>query len=378
MSVDWNMRRGVRQGGYSLIELAVVLLIVGLLGVATWRFLPNIEQVLGMHASQNRLTVAEDSLLGFARLHGRLPCPDVTGDGREDCSYGGKIITRGQLPTSDLGLSPDDRSILYGVSRVSNADPSKDADLGAKLNRYQPMMPTGQDLSINLNGLDLCAGLRDLNQHPGSAIDVGSGATAMPVAIALADPGMDHKFNGLNATGFALPMQAHSPQYDDLVIALGVSQLMGRLDCASTMSSVQGAVHAAYAAYDVKLYAIQYSDFRTFLQAVAQSAVQDATVALGLAVADLAIGIANGTTAIGLAFVTEGIEAPLVVMTAADIVSAIASLAATIADLDSANADLVVANAEAAAATAYLTDMSNKYSAEKLKASRADTGGLIP
>lgn len=377
MSAHWNKRWGW-QGGFSLIELAVVLLIVGLLGVATWRFLPEIEHLLGRHAAQSRLATAEDALVGFARLHGRLPCPDATGNGQENCSYGGKPLTRGHLPTAALGLSPADRSMLYGLSRVGNADPSKDADLGTTLNRYQPMMPSGQDLPINLNGLDLCAGLRNLNQHLTAAVKVGSGTSAMPVAIVLADPGLDHKFNGLNATGFALPMKPQTPLYDDRVVALGVSQLMGRLDCAGTMASVQGADHSAYAAYDVVLYATQYSDFRTFLQAVVQNGVQDATVALGLAVADLALAVANGTTAIGLALVTEGIEAPLVALTAADIVAAGASLVAAIAELDAANADLVLANAEAAASTTYLNDMTNKYNVEWLKASHADQGGLIP
>lgn len=95
-----------RQAGFSLIELAVVLVIIGLLvggGIAALD--ATTEQT--RRADQRRqLEHVREALYGFAMSRGRLPCADTDGDGLENydgasCEAGAVF---GGLPWVDLGV----------------------------------------------------------------------------------------------------------------------------------------------------------------------------------------------------------------------------------------------------------------------------------
>jgi len=133
--------------GFTLIELAVVLFIVSLmLGVFLSPLSVRLEQ-------QNRarttdlLDEIEESLLGYAMINGRLPCPDcpntsLTGcgsatanDGREDLT--GTICASpiGNLPWVDLQVSEYDdwsRHFTYRVKLefADDADGAPAAGVG--------------------------------------------------------------------------------------------------------------------------------------------------------------------------------------------------------------------------------------------------------
>lgn len=100
--------------GFSLIELAIVLVIVTLLvgGLVG----PLAAQVQARRAAETERTLAEarDAVTGYAMTHrsatGRpyLPCPDVDGDGRED-RVGKKCrATAGYFPWVDLASAAQD------------------------------------------------------------------------------------------------------------------------------------------------------------------------------------------------------------------------------------------------------------------------------
>lgn len=99
-----------RGNGFSLVELAVALAIVGLL---VGSILPILTMLQRQHRSQEtRKTLAEavDALLGFASANGRLPCParaDTTG---VESPEGGGTCTspEGFLPAVTLGIAPVD------------------------------------------------------------------------------------------------------------------------------------------------------------------------------------------------------------------------------------------------------------------------------
>jgi prepilin-type N-terminal cleavage/methylation domain-containing protein len=102
--------------GYSLLELALVLLVIAILagGLA----LPLAAQVERKRTeeSRRRLDEARDVLLAFAATHGRLPCPaseasrgDESFDAGGDASNGRCAhFTDGFLPAAALGLAPLD------------------------------------------------------------------------------------------------------------------------------------------------------------------------------------------------------------------------------------------------------------------------------
>ncbi len=101
------MRSEHTQSGFTLIEIAIVLVIVGLLlgGVLT-PFTAQKEQERRVDAF-DYLDEARDALLGYAIVNNRLPCPDidVPPDGMENnCTAGSGNFRAGTLPWVTLEL----------------------------------------------------------------------------------------------------------------------------------------------------------------------------------------------------------------------------------------------------------------------------------
>jgi prepilin-type N-terminal cleavage/methylation domain-containing protein len=101
-----------RQQGFTLVEMAIVLLIVGLLLGGLLPILSS--QVDQRHVSETskQLDEIKEALIGYAVINGRLPCPaystgaesPATGTGICDHPYNGFV------PAATLGLSGTDSS----------------------------------------------------------------------------------------------------------------------------------------------------------------------------------------------------------------------------------------------------------------------------
>lgn len=98
--------RFTRNVGFSLIEMAVVMLIVGLL-------LSGLFVALGdSAANRNRITATseleniQEALYGFAQSTGRLPCPATATSAGVEAPLGGGVCTsaHGFIPAATLGL----------------------------------------------------------------------------------------------------------------------------------------------------------------------------------------------------------------------------------------------------------------------------------
>ena len=111
--------------GFTLIEVAIVVAIVGLLlGSLTYALSAQVEQA-GFEETRRRLEQAKSLLLAFAIVHGRLPCParstsfadevrNAAGqctDGTAEDYYGGTLAggaVGGLLPARAIGFQPVD------------------------------------------------------------------------------------------------------------------------------------------------------------------------------------------------------------------------------------------------------------------------------
>ena len=263
--MKWQAQRaGMR--GFSLIELAVVLVVIGASGMVFWQFLPRLKGLpVIAKLTAPTLSRAEDALNGFILANSRLPCPDTTGTGAEDCSVsaGAPPPTMGWLPHRTLGISLSER-VRYGVYRapaVAPASVTTDGDLAALQDRHTPLLPPGVT-STQSNGLDFCAALRNLAATPGTVLSTSvslNGLQTVPIAYGMAVAGATDAdgdgslFDGLNlaAGQFAASSTAHSSTYDDQSTTVGITELFTRLGCASRLAEANSAARAAYAAYDI-------------------------------------------------------------------------------------------------------------------------------
>ncbi len=93
--------------GFSLIEMAIVLVVIGLL-VGTI-LLPLSEQMESARRSETSTQMSEikEALLGFAIANGRLPCPSTLASDGQEAPYGGGNCTQpnGFIPYKTLGIT---------------------------------------------------------------------------------------------------------------------------------------------------------------------------------------------------------------------------------------------------------------------------------
>ncbi|MEQ8288316.1 MAG: prepilin-type N-terminal cleavage/methylation domain-containing protein [Gammaproteobacteria bacterium] len=104
-----------QQQGFTLIELAIVLFVVGLLLGGFLAPLANKIEFENRVETQLALEEIKDILLGFAMESGYLPCPDTDNDGVEDlvtAVSGAPGLTcaseTGRLPSITLGVNGED------------------------------------------------------------------------------------------------------------------------------------------------------------------------------------------------------------------------------------------------------------------------------
>ena len=100
-----------RSTGFTLIEMAVVVAVIGLLLGSL--LIPLATQVEERRLADVRRTLedAREALLGFAMANGRLPCPATGTSYADENPLGGGACTNnynGFLPASLLGVSPTD------------------------------------------------------------------------------------------------------------------------------------------------------------------------------------------------------------------------------------------------------------------------------
>ena len=106
----------IRQRGFTLIELAIVLLILGALLAGI--LIPFTTQVELRRVGETQKTLVEirEALIGFAAANGRLPCPaSAASNGQENFAAGGNTINGncsnffdGWVPGALLGIGPVD------------------------------------------------------------------------------------------------------------------------------------------------------------------------------------------------------------------------------------------------------------------------------
>lgn len=91
-------RRAAGAGGFTLVELTIVLLIISLLSSGLFVSLSAQRSIAEQQAARQQLEEIRETLLGFALANGRLPCP-----------------ARPQLAASDAQAGQEDCTLQHGV-----------------------------------------------------------------------------------------------------------------------------------------------------------------------------------------------------------------------------------------------------------------------
>jgi prepilin-type N-terminal cleavage/methylation domain-containing protein len=365
------MRR--KSQGFSLIELSVTLALMGVLGLVAWRLLPASRETAQVLPAALQLAQAQAAVEGFVLRTHRLPCPDTDADGRENCAPAA-LAPKGGLAWRDLGLSASHAVLRYGV--LQNAV----SKLSIAQAQQTPLLPPG--FSANgVNGLDLCVAihLASINAGLVGTLTAGVGATAVPIAYALAHPGQDGNFQGLNLTGFELPGRPVVNGYDDTVLAVGLTELSGRLTCPAQLGKANATARAAYAAYDMDRAALQVVDFRALALESSQFQIALASVNLGVATLNVGTSAAAIITSVSVILNSVGVLSVTEIL-GATLQAAAAVLIEVLAAANLANAVLqeVIAQNKLTGAQGFQVQTSVERFKAGATAVSADNKGLNP
>ena len=210
------------QRGFTLIEMAIVLVVLGL--VASFLITPLAMrfEASRRHAAEGMLDNITDALIGFALVHGRLPCPSIESNPSSP-AYGLEqgppcvLNIPGYLPWRTLGLPAHDP---WGTPRTHAAQS------WAGHWRYRPDKIFAEG-TISLTTLP--SGSIQIKDHDGTLI---STADSRVVAVVFST-GPNQQADGLNVTYSPTSPTFEdgepTPAFDDLLRWIGHPLLIARL-----------------------------------------------------------------------------------------------------------------------------------------------------
>lgn len=221
-----NQRSLISTKGFTLVEMAIVLVIVALLIGAFLAPLSAQRDLKGYTDTKLYLEQIREALYGYAIINGQLPCPTTTADPTDNVNYGHGnaacplTAAAGVLPWKDLGVIEVDS---WGIQRTLTTDPWA----GYWIYRVDPAFATAFSLTT-------AAGNIDVRKSDGTSLTI---AAERAVAV-ICSTGKDRVGNGQNApapTSFETVSPIiyqddyQSPTFDDMCIWITRPSLFNRM-----------------------------------------------------------------------------------------------------------------------------------------------------
>ncbi|MCP4746463.1 MAG: prepilin-type N-terminal cleavage/methylation domain-containing protein [Desulfobacteraceae bacterium] len=222
------------QKGFTLVEMAVVLVVVGIIISTLATVLPSLIQSSKIKQSQALLERADYALQGYSLANHRLPFADSGADGIEDSG-----TFAGNLPYLTLGLSSGNdiwgapiKYAVYGVSGASSNLTESFADASAFCTAIASASVAGFDINIaHTTTASPCSGAGASDSSNQAFVLASSGLYDLD--------GSNGRFddcNGQSGAGFNIPGKIQSTTYDDLVRAYSLNEL-NQKNCSGSSSS---------------------------------------------------------------------------------------------------------------------------------------------
>lgn len=219
-----------RLQGFSLLEMAVVLIMLALLMGGMLMPLQAQFEYQKLRQTNQSLAEIKDALIGFAMIHGRLPCPSYITNpaqadfGVEASSCDATVSSDGYLPWKTIGVNETD---AWGT-RQSSANGGM---IGYWRYRVDKNFTTNIQFDTNFgNSLSI-------NNSRGDSITT---TTERPVAI-IYSTGRNLHADGENAdyeaTSGTYQSDVQSTHFDDLLIWVTRPLLMYRMVSAGKLAS---------------------------------------------------------------------------------------------------------------------------------------------
>jgi type II secretory pathway pseudopilin PulG len=224
MQIDWP---APRQAGLTLVELALVFVVLALLlGGLLVPLAMQIEQQR-IRETQKAMEEIKEALIGFAIVNGRLPCPaTLASNGVENARRGADPVTEGcsggvyegLVPWTTLGIKNVDAWSRIFRYRVSNEFTRKTGDVTASGGCLP--VPPGSDNSCTLELGD--AGTMSVVTRGDNPATTGMVESKALITLSSNIPAMivSHGGNGFGATSElgiaqAAPPVAHVDEADN-------------------------------------------------------------------------------------------------------------------------------------------------------------------
>lgn len=100
-----SFNNGFKSKGFSLVEMAIVLVIFGLVIGGMMGPIKIQLDAKKLRDTQATIETSKKALIGYALRNGRLPCPDTDADGAENRSGTNCSSARGDIPYATLGVN---------------------------------------------------------------------------------------------------------------------------------------------------------------------------------------------------------------------------------------------------------------------------------
>lgn len=349
------------QRGLGMLEIMLITFVLGGVLIAGALALRARSPSLAAQSQLQTLVEAEKSLVSFAVLNNRLPCPDTDRDGLEDCAANAQ---KGWFPYRTLKLEGAAKNV--GTPQLRYLVQRKAVDLAVAQDVWQPIKSslsgtysgTRTFSPPNIGIPDLCLKLAGATATALVTNHAQVASTpARAVAYAMAHPGSrDEDGDGdlFDAENAAAAGNVLAPSerdrktvvYDDRVLEKKYSDLANQLNCAQLNPSINMVSLSAEAVDQVHGQAITNTVLSSVLTAVNSVLSAIAAVKTILAATALATSIGYASTAAGL--LSAAIAGCAVVIGCAEIPHAVASVTAAAASVAASTAALVASTAAAA------------------------------